>query len=222
MVCGGRESGLCQQVPQLLPASAQVEELKLLSTAEKLGLLSLAEKALTSDPGIITSASIVPFLAAIGAPTTGRRPGTSGAVPTRACLDACLHAQQASITRTVSLQWRDALACTPQCESLSSCCFLYQTASCQGEGACFHEPCQCRDPVGNPIARGPSRNQSSSESCPQLSWQCCQCFRAGALVFIPQDNVLESVLRLVAAGSFFTVFAVLFAGGFVVGALQEE
>ncbi len=45
----------------------QVEELKLLSTAEKLGLLSLAEKALTSDPGVITSASIVPFLAAIGA-----------------------------------------------------------------------------------------------------------------------------------------------------------
>ena len=45
----------------------QVEELKLLSTAEKLGLLSLAEKALTSDPGAITSASIVPFLAAIGA-----------------------------------------------------------------------------------------------------------------------------------------------------------
>ena len=48
--------------------------------------------------------------------------------------------------------------------------------------------------------------------------RCC----AGALVFIPQDNVLESVLRLVAAGGFFAAFAVLFAGGFIVGALQEE
>ena len=41
--------------------------MKLLSTAEKLGLLSLAEKALTSDPGAISSLSIVPFLAAVGA-----------------------------------------------------------------------------------------------------------------------------------------------------------
>ena len=45
---------------------------------------------------------------------------------------------------------------------------------------------------------------------------------AGSLVFIPQDNALESVLRLVAAGSFFAVFGVLFLGGFVIGALQEE
>jgi len=44
----------------------------------------------------------------------------------------------------------------------------------------------------------------------------------GALVFIPQDNVVESVLRLVAAGASFAAFAALFAGGFIVGALQEE
>ena len=47
--------------------SSQVEELKLLSTAEKLGLLSLAEKALTSDPGAITSASLLPLIAGAGA-----------------------------------------------------------------------------------------------------------------------------------------------------------
>ena len=49
------------------PSHAQVEELKLLSTAEKLGLLSLAERALTSDPGAISSLSILPFLGAVGA-----------------------------------------------------------------------------------------------------------------------------------------------------------
>ena len=41
-------------------------------------------------------------------------------------------------------------------------------------------------------------------------------------MFIPQDNALESVLRLVAAGGLFAVFGVLFLGGFVIGALQEE
>ena len=55
-----------------------------------------------------------------------------------------------------------------------------------------------------------------------LTLRALSCGGAGALVFIPQDNVLESVLRLVAAGGFFAAFAVLFAGGFVVGALQEE
>ena len=45
----------------------QVEELKLLSTAEKLGLLSFAEKALTSEPGAVASAALLPFIAAVGA-----------------------------------------------------------------------------------------------------------------------------------------------------------
>lgn len=45
---------------------AKLEELKLLSTAEKLGLFSFAEKALTSDPGAVTSTSIPFFIAAIG------------------------------------------------------------------------------------------------------------------------------------------------------------
>ena len=49
-------------------AHVQMEELKLLSTAERLGLLSLAEKALTSDPGAISSASILPLIAGVGEP----------------------------------------------------------------------------------------------------------------------------------------------------------
>lgn len=44
----------------------------------------------------------------------------------------------------------------------------------------------------------------------------------GALVFIPQDNAAESVLRIVAAGSLFAGFATLFIGGQVIGSLQEE
>jgi Protein of unknown function (DUF1118) len=44
----------------------QLEQLKLLSTAEKLGLFSLAERVLTTDPGAISSASIPFFLAAVG------------------------------------------------------------------------------------------------------------------------------------------------------------
>ena len=44
----------------------QVEELKLLSTAERLGLLSFAEKVLTADPGAVTSASILPLIAGVG------------------------------------------------------------------------------------------------------------------------------------------------------------
>ena len=45
----------------------QLEELKLLSKAESLGLLSLAERALTSDPGAVTSLSIPFLLASVGA-----------------------------------------------------------------------------------------------------------------------------------------------------------
>lgn len=44
----------------------QLEQLKLLSTAERLGLFSLAERVLTTDPGAISSASIPFFLAAVG------------------------------------------------------------------------------------------------------------------------------------------------------------
>ena len=53
------------------------------------------------------------------------------------------------------------------------------------------------------------------------NWFVCR-LPVGSLVFIPQDNGLESVLRLVAAGGFFAAFGVLFLGGFVIGALQEE
>ena len=50
----------------VLRVVVQMEELKLLSTAERLGLLSLAEKALTADPGAISSASILPLIAGVG------------------------------------------------------------------------------------------------------------------------------------------------------------
>lgn len=53
----------------------QVEEMKLLSKAEQAGLLSLAERVLTSDPGAVTSLSIPFLLASVGAPT----PSPSGA-----------------------------------------------------------------------------------------------------------------------------------------------
>lgn len=44
----------------------------------------------------------------------------------------------------------------------------------------------------------------------------------GALVFIPTDNAVESVLRIVTAGTFFTAFLVLFVGGQVISGLQED
>lgn len=44
----------------------QIEDLKLLSTAESLGALSLLEKALVTEPGTIASFSIPPLVAAIG------------------------------------------------------------------------------------------------------------------------------------------------------------
>lgn len=59
------ESTESQRLTCSLPCP-QLEQLKLLSTAEKLGLFSLAEKVLTSDPGAISSASIPFFIAAIG------------------------------------------------------------------------------------------------------------------------------------------------------------
>ncbi len=53
------------------------------------------------------------------------------------------------------------------------------------------------------------------------NWFVCR-LPAGSIVFSPQDNALESALRLIAAGGFFAAFGVLFLGGFVIGALQEE
>ena len=44
----------------------------------------------------------------------------------------------------------------------------------------------------------------------------------GALVFIPQDNAAESVLRIGAAATSFAAFGALFIGGQVIGSLQEE
>lgn len=44
----------------------QIEDLKLLSTAESLGTLSLLERALETEPGTIASFSIPPFVAAVG------------------------------------------------------------------------------------------------------------------------------------------------------------
>ena len=43
-----------------------------------------------------------------------------------------------------------------------------------------------------------------------------------ALVFIPQDNALESVLAFTLAGGFGAAAAALFIGGFVVKGLQED
>ena len=44
----------------------------------------------------------------------------------------------------------------------------------------------------------------------------------GALVFIPEDNLIESILRYGVAGVLGTGFLVFFAGGFVLASLQAE
>lgn len=51
---------------RILALPLQLEELKLLSTAESLGALSLVERAFETDPGTIASLSIPPFLGSIG------------------------------------------------------------------------------------------------------------------------------------------------------------
>lgn len=43
-----------------------------------------------------------------------------------------------------------------------------------------------------------------------------------SLVFIPTDNLAETILHWTAFGAFFTAFGALFAGGFVVAAVQED
>ena len=52
-----------------LPVCAQLEELKLFSTAERLGLLSTLERLLVADPAAVSSLSLVPFVGTIGEPT---------------------------------------------------------------------------------------------------------------------------------------------------------
>ena len=47
---------------------AQLEELKLFSTAERLGLLSTLERLLNSDPAAVSSLALVPFVGTIGEP----------------------------------------------------------------------------------------------------------------------------------------------------------
>ena len=44
----------------------QLEELKLLSTAENLGVLSLLERGFETDPGAIAAYSIPPLIGTIG------------------------------------------------------------------------------------------------------------------------------------------------------------
>ena len=46
----------------------QMEELKLFSTAERLGLLSTLERLLVSDPAAVSSLSLVPFIGTVGEP----------------------------------------------------------------------------------------------------------------------------------------------------------
>ena len=46
----------------------QLEELKLFSTAERLGLLSTLERLLNSDPAAVSSLALVPFVGTIGEP----------------------------------------------------------------------------------------------------------------------------------------------------------
>lgn len=48
------------------------------------------------------------------------------------------------------------------------------------------------------------------------------CAVAGSLVFIPQDNLLQSIAHWTAFAACFTGFATLFIGGFVVAAVQED
>ena len=45
---------------------AQLEELKLFSTAERLGLLSTLERLLVSDPAAVSSLALVPFIGTVG------------------------------------------------------------------------------------------------------------------------------------------------------------
>lgn len=44
----------------------------------------------------------------------------------------------------------------------------------------------------------------------------------GALVVIPGDNIIESILRFGVAGAFGTGFLTFFAGGFLLSTLEEE
>jgi hypothetical protein len=44
----------------------QLEELKLFSTAERLGLLSTLERLLVSDPAAVSSLALVPLIGTIG------------------------------------------------------------------------------------------------------------------------------------------------------------
>ncbi len=45
---------------------------------------------------------------------------------------------------------------------------------------------------------------------------------AASLVFIPTDGLPQTILHWTAFATFFTGFLPLFAGGFVVAAVQEE
>ena len=47
-------------------AILQIEQAKLLSTAEKFGLLTVLERLLVTDPGRVTALSIPFFLASVG------------------------------------------------------------------------------------------------------------------------------------------------------------
>lgn len=47
----------------------QIEQAKLLSTAESLGLLATLERLLVTDPGVVTALSIPFFVAAAGKTT---------------------------------------------------------------------------------------------------------------------------------------------------------
>lgn len=44
----------------------QLEELKLFSTAERLGLLSTLERLLVSDPAAVSSLALVPLIGTVG------------------------------------------------------------------------------------------------------------------------------------------------------------
>lgn len=59
------KSGLLSQAEKAGLTLSFIEKSGLLSTAENLGLLEVAENALVSDPGKITSASIAPLVGAL-------------------------------------------------------------------------------------------------------------------------------------------------------------
>ncbi|QDZ23619.1 DUF1118 domain-containing protein [Chloropicon primus] len=63
------KSGLLSAAEKAGLSLSKVENLKLLSTAEKLGVLALIENAFAKDGATITSYSILPFVAALGALT---------------------------------------------------------------------------------------------------------------------------------------------------------